>query len=297
MLASKQEIAEVTVMKIGFNLLLWTTHVTDEHMAHIAALQRAGYDGVEIPLFEGDVAHYQRLGAALRDAGLGCTAITVIPDEAHSPISPDVRHRQGARDHLAWASECAAALGSALLCGPFHQPLGQFSGSGPTAQERAWCIEVHRAAAERAADQGVTLAMEYLNRFECYFVNTMADALAHAARVDHAGFGVMHDTFHANIEEADPIGVIAQARPFLRHIHISENDRGTPGRGHLPWADIFAAIRASGYDGWLTIEAFGRALPALAAATRVWRDLSGSQEQVYTEGLALIREGILGKPA
>jgi D-psicose/D-tagatose/L-ribulose 3-epimerase len=120
----------------------------------------------------------------------------------------------------------------------------------------------------------------------------MADALAHAARVDHANFGVMHDTFHANIEEADPIGVIAQSLPFLRHIHISENTRGTPGRGHLPWPAIFAAIRATGYDGWLTIEAFGRALPGLAAATRVWRDLSASPEQVYTEGQALIREGI-----
>ena len=279
-------------MKIGFNLLLWTTHVTDAHMPRIVALQRAGYDGVEIPVFEGEVGHYEHLGAALRDAGLGCTAITVIPDEAHSPISPDARHRQGARDYLAWASDCAAALGSSLLCGPFHQPLGQFSGSGPTEQERAWCAEVHRAAAERAATQDVALAMECLNRFECYFANTMADALAHAARVDHPAFGVMHDTFHANIEEADPVGVIAQAKPFLRHIHISENDRGTPGRGHLPWPEIFAAIRASGYDGWLTIEAFGRALPALAAATRVWRDLSESEEQVYTEGLALIRRGI-----
>ncbi len=281
-------------MKIGFNLLLWTTHVTDAHMPHIAALQRAGYDGVEIPVFEGEVAHYQRLGAALRDAGLGCTAITVIPDAAHSPISPDAGHRQGARDYLAWATDCAAALGSPMLCGPFHQPLGQFSGGGPTEQERGWCAEVHRAAAERAAGQGVSLVMEYLNRFECYFVNTMADAVAHATRVGHPGFGVMHDTFHANIEEADPVGAIAQAGPFLRHIHISENDRGTPGRGHLPWPAIFAAIRARGYDGWLTIEAFGRALPALAAATRVWRDLSASPEQVFGEGIELIRAGMRG---
>ena len=134
--------------------------------------------------------------------------------------------------------------------------------------------------------------MEYLSRFECYVFNTMADAVAHAARVDHANFGVMHDTFHANIEEADPVGAIAAAGPFLRHIHISENDRGTPGRGHLPWPAIFAAIRARGYDGWLTIESFGRALPALAAATRVWRDFSASPEQVYLEGLALIRAGL-----
>lgn len=279
-------------MRIGFNLLLWTTHVTDAHMTHIAALKAAGYDGVEIPIFEGAPAHYRTLGALLREEGLGVTAITVIPDEQHSPISEVAAHRQGAIDHLAWATECAAELGSPMLCGPFHQPLGQFSGHGPTEAERGHCAEVHRAAAEHAGSAGITLVMEYLNRFECYFANTMADALAHAARVDHPGFGVMHDTFHANIEEADPIGIIAESRPFLRHIHISENTRGTPGRGHLPWPDIFAAIRASGYDGWLTIEAFGRALPALAAATRVWRDLSASPEQVFTEGLALIRRGM-----
>ncbi len=279
-------------MKIGFNMLLWTTHVTDSHAPQIAALKAAGYDGVEIPVFEGAPTHFRALGARLRDEGLGVTAITVVPDDARSPISPVAAHRQGAVDHLAWATECAAELGSTMLCGPFHQPLGVFSGQGPTDAERGHCAEVHRQAAEHAASVGVGLVMEYLNRFECYMFNTMADALAHAGRVDHANFGVMHDTFHANIEERDPIGIIAGSLLFLRHIHISENDRGVPGRGHLPWPDVFAAIRASGYDGWLTIEAFGRALPDLAAATRVWRDLSPSPEAVYLEGLALIRQGL-----
>jgi D-psicose/D-tagatose/L-ribulose 3-epimerase len=150
---------------------------------------------------------------------------------------------------------------------------------------------VHRRAAETAARQGMTLVVEYLNRFEAYVLNTMADALAHAARVDHAAFGVMHDTFHANLEEKDPVGIIFQAAPRLRHVHISENDRGTPGRGHIPFAQHFKALRAVGYDGWLVIEAFGRALPALAAATRVWRDFYPNPEQVYTEGIRLIRDG------
>jgi D-psicose/D-tagatose/L-ribulose 3-epimerase len=279
-------------VKIGFNLLLWTTHVTEAHRPHIAALKRAGYDGVEIPIFEGDPEHYRALGGVLRDEGLGCTAITVIPDDAHSPISPNPAQRQGARDYLEWALDCAAALGAPMLCGPVHQPLGQFSGDGPTEQERDWVAEVHRHAAGYAARQDMILVMEYLNRFECYFCNTMQDAVAHAARVNHPAFGLMHDTFHANIEEPDPIGAIAEAGAYLRHIHISENTRGTPGRGHVPWPAVFAAIRARGYDGWLTIEAFSRALPALAAATRVWRDLAPSPEQVFTEGLALIRKGI-----
>ena len=78
----------------------------------------------------------------------------------------------------------------------------------------------------------------------------------------------MYDTFHANIEEQDPVAAFHDARRHISYVHISENDRGVPGRGHVPWARTFAAIKESGYDGWLTIEAFGRGLPELAAATR-----------------------------
>ena len=76
-------------------------------------------------------------------------------------------------------------------------------------------------------------------------------------------------------------------RPHLaqiNHVHVSENDRGTPGKGHVPLAMTFAALKEGGYDGWLTIEAFGRALPALAAATRVWRDFFPEREEVYRHG-------------
>ena len=75
------------------------------------------------------------------------------------------------------------------------------------------------------------------------------------------------------------------------HVHISENDRGTPGKGHVPWEATYKALRVAKYDGWLTIEAFGRALPALAAATRVWRDFFPSRESVYLEGLKQMKAG------
>jgi len=277
-------------MKIGFNLLLWTGHVDESHLPQMQALKAAGYDGVEIPMFGGDLAHYQTLGRQIRDLGLEATAITIIPDAAHNPLSEDAATRQKAVDWLKGAADWAAALGSPILCGPIHQPLGVFTGVAPTDAEKGRLAEVHRAVAEHAATLGIPVVMEYLNRFEAYIVNTMADALAHAARVDHPNFGVMHDTFHANLEEKDPVGIVYRAAPKLRHVHISENDRGTPGRGHIAFGPHFKALRAIGYDGWLTIEAFGRALPALAAATRVWRDFS-PPEQVYSEGIALIRQG------
>ncbi len=277
-------------MKVGFNMLLWTTHVTEEHFPLFDAIKKIGYDGVEMPCFEGEVSHFEKVGKALKNAGLGCTSVCVIPDEEHNPISADASHRAGGVDHIKWALECSAAVGSDLLCGPFYQPLGVFSGDSPTEEEKARCVEVHKKASAIASDLNVTLAVEFLNRFEAYFLNTMADAAAHTKAVGSPRFGVLYDTFHANIEEKDPVGVITKYADAIKHIHISENDRGTPGEGHIDWPGTFQAIRAIGYNDWLVVEAFGRALPALAAATRVWRDFFPSREHAYTRALAFIKE-------
>ncbi len=276
-------------MKTGFNLLLWTTHVTTEHLPLLETLKDAGYDGVEIPLFEGAPGHYQTLGQAIKDAGLGCTSVTVLPDEAHSAISPDPASRKGALDHLTWAIECSEALGSEILCGPYHQPLAVFSGEGPTEDELAYGVEVHQQAADRAAQSNLVLALEPLNRFECYVLNTMSDTRDYVRRVNRANFGALYDTFHANIEEQDPIGCIALTGDVIKHVHISENDRGTPGRGHLDFEATCKMLRTTGYDGWLTIEAFGKSLPGLAAATKVWRDFFPSEDEVYTVGLETMK--------
>ena len=278
-------------MRIGFNMLLWTPFVTEEHFPLFERLKATGYDGVEIPLFSGDPAHYAGVGKALADNGLGCTTVTVIPDQAHNPISPDAGDREGAVSYLKWAVDCSAALGAEVLCGPYYQPLGVFTGKGPTSAEKEHAAEVHRIVAGVAQDAGVLLTIEALNRFECYFLNTLRDAADHVRRVGHPNFKAMYDTFHGNIEERDPVGCIREHVGVLGHFHVSATDRGTPGRDHAAWAETFGALKQGGYDGWLTIEAFGRALPDLAATTCVWRDLSGSPEEVYGEGYRLIAQG------
>ena len=106
-------------MKIGFNVLLWTPYVTEEHFVLFEKLKTSGYDGVEIPLFGGEASHCRRIGTAIRDNGLRCTAVTVIPDEEHNPISVEPKHRQGAIDYLKNVLDCSAAIGSEVLCGPF----------------------------------------------------------------------------------------------------------------------------------------------------------------------------------
>lgn len=278
-------------MKIGFNLLLWTGHVGPEHRALLTDIKRSGYDGVEIPIFEGSPDHYARLGSMLDKIGLERTVVTIMPSLDKNPLSSDRATRKAALDHAKWFIDCSAALGAPVIGGPIHSVHGHFTGAGPTAAERKRGIAFHRHAGDHAGRKNVRLALEALNRFECYFLTTMQQLADYLDEVDHPAVSGMYDTFHANIEEADPIKAIRTIRKHMLHVHISENDRGIPGKGHIDWVRTYKALKASKYDGWLTIEAFGRSLPALAAATRVWRDFFPSPESVYRQGIRNIRKG------
>jgi D-psicose/D-tagatose/L-ribulose 3-epimerase len=278
-------------MKYGFNLLLWTGHVTQEHVPLLKAIKKAGYDGVELPLFEGTPDYYAQLGEQLAKIGLGVTTVSVL-GAGQNAISTDKAERQAAVERAKWALDCTAALGGHILAGPMHSEIGRFSGNGPTAQERKYGISFHRAAGDHAAKKNVRFAVEALNRFECYFLNTMQQLADYLDEVDHPNVKAMYDTFHANIEEKDPVKAVKTIKRHMIHIHISENDRGTPGKGHVPWAETYKAIKAAKYDGYLTIEAFGRALPALAAATRVWRDFFPHTDEVYKLGIKHMKRGM-----
>ena len=277
-------------MKLGFNLLLWTPHVTAAHEAILKNLKKTGYDGVEIPMFEGDPAHYAKVGEMLDRIGLERSVVSVLGPGCN-PLSPDKAQQKAAVERAKWVIDCSVALGAPIIGGPMHSEHGYFSGAPATAAERKRALSFHRKAGDYAARKNVRFALEALNRFELYFLNTMAQLSAYVEEVDHPAIKAMYDTFHANIEEKDPVGAIKTIRPHLIHVHISENDRGTPGKGHVPWAETFKALRKAKYDGWLTIEAFGRALPQLAAATRVWRDFAPNYEEVYTFGFKTMKQG------
>ncbi len=277
-------------MKFGFNLLLWTGHVTQEHSGLVRKIKAAGYDGVEIPLFEGTPDHYARLGDLLDKVGLERTVVSVF-GVGKNPLSSDVAEQKAALDYAKWCVDCSAALGAPILAGPMHSQLGHFTGVGATKKEIKRGVSSHRRMGDYAAKKNVRFALEALNRFECYFLNTMEQLADYLDEVDHPAIKGMYDTFHSNIEEKDPVGAIKAIKRHLIHVHISENDRGTPGKGHVPWDATYAALRKARYDGYCTIEAFGRALPALAAATRVWRDFAPSPDEVYLEGLKHMKRG------
>lgn len=275
-------------MKYGLNLLLWTSGVDESIFPTLEKIKSWGYDGVELPVFDMNVPAYQKIGQKLAELHLESTAVTVCTD-AENPISPEAGIRQAAIERLKKAVDCCAAAGATHLCGPIHSALGTFVGRGRTEEEWKWAQETLAQAADYAQKQNVTLVVENLNRFECYFLNCAEDNGRFCREVNHPALKMMYDTFHSHIEEKDPFAAVASCKDQMVHVHISENDRSTPGEGQVDWDASFEALRRAEYDGWFVIEAFGLALPELAAATRIWRKMFPSEEYLATHGLAFMK--------
>lgn len=279
------------MLKYGINLMLWADDMDDSLMPVLESAKKIGYDGVEVPMFDLDPEKWVRWSRRLDDLGLQRTANHVIAPE-FDPVSPDPAVRKAAYDHMKQVVDCCNTVGATVLAGPHQIALGVFTGSAPTDDEWKRSVEHIRRVAEYAAPSGLVLTEEVVNRFELYLLNTLAQASAFVDEVGQPNCKIHMDTFHSNIEEKLPGEAIKAAGSRIGYVHISENDRGVPGSGHVAWDATFDALKAIGYDGWLTVESFGDALPNLIAATKIWRHLFDSQEQVAVEGLAFMKRKV-----
>lgn len=282
-------------MKIGMNLFLWSGQATREVIPVIRKLARMGYQGIEFPIFHHDEAVYRDLRAVLDDLDLGATGCTMVPNDAN-PISEDPAVRRAGVEYLRRALRMAKLLGCDVLCGPVTSPVGRLVGRPRNSDEWGWAVESLREVGRTAEDLGVTVAVEYLNRFETYFINTAADTLKLVKEVGNPRIRMMMDSFHANIEEKDVGAAWKRCGKMLAHVHISENDRGVPGSGHAAWKEIFRALKELRYDGWLTIESFGSTVKEIATAASIWRELFPSNDHVARGGIKFIKS-MLGRRA
>lgn len=276
-------------MRFGMNLLLWTDTLSDNMLPLLDELKQIGFDTVEIPCFDLDnLDNYARWGKRFDELGLARTG-TAVRGPAENPISPDPAVRRKGIEANKRNLDCCAAAGCTVMAGPFHSALGVFSGKGPTEDEWRWGVDAMREVAEHAEKVGVTLAIEYLNRFECYFLNTAADGARFCREVNHPRCQMMYDTFHAHIEEKSIPQAIRALKGLLAHVHISENDRSTPGQGNVRWDQNFDTLHEIGYDGTMVVEAFGLALEKLVPATKIWRRMYQSERQLATDALNFMR--------
>lgn len=277
------------MIKIGINALLWTDSIDEKTIPLFSKVRQLGFDLIELPIYSLSEKTAAILASELDAVGLLRTSCTTCSDEENL-LSDDPRIRQQGIDALRFRLDRAAILGCTTLLGPLCSPLGSFTGSGPSDPEFHRAVDAMRIVAEHAADLQIKLAIEAVNRFESYFINCMDQALRFVQEVDHPSCKLMFDTFHAHIEEKSIRDAILAAADELIHVHISENDRSTPGLGQVNWNTTFDTLAQIQYSGPMVIEAFGSSLPNLAAATRIWRKMYSTEEDLASSGLHFIQK-------
>lgn len=276
-------------MKFGINTFLWSAVFTDQEFPLLKQVREKGFDGVEIPLIR--PAHFQagQICRAVEENGLECTVCQVLP-RGFSLIDSDPQVRRETIAHVTHCIELTAEAGAKIMAGPVYHPVGLFSGVRRTPDEWSRAVESYRELGPVLAKHNVQLAIEPLNRFETYFLNTTADAVALCEEVAHPNVGILWDTFHANVEEKHLGEALLLTGRHLKHVHTCENDRGTPGTGHVAWPDVFGALKRLGYDGWLTIESFGFAAGDLSAAASIWRDIEKTPDEIAWDGIKFLNQ-------
>jgi D-psicose/D-tagatose/L-ribulose 3-epimerase len=279
-------------MKFGVNTFIWTASFDRSHLPLLPQLKAGGFDGVEVPLFRPSEFATADIAKGLAENGLECTICSVLTGGL-SMISEDATIRRQTRVHMEECVKTAAEVGAKIMAGPLYSPVGYLTGRRRTEDEWKWAVDCYQSLGPVLKQYGVTIAIEPLNRFETYFLNTAEDAAALCDQIGHPNVGVLFDTFHANIEEKDIAKGYRTVGRHLKHVHTCENDRGIPGTGHVEWKSVFQALHDLKYDGWLTIESFGFALGELSAAASIWRDIAPTPESIAYEGVKFLRRSVM----
>jgi D-psicose/D-tagatose/L-ribulose 3-epimerase len=260
--------------KIGVHAAVWAGGWSDAESRHaIAESKAAGYDYIEIMMFNPGAINVNMTRTLLAESDLGITGSLGLG--WHNDISSDdpaVVARGEAL--LTDVVTCSAALGSKYVVGVIYSALGKYS-HPPTARGRAHCVAVLQRLARRAADSGITLGLEVVNRYETNLFNTAAQALDIVAEIGEPNLGVHLDTYHMNIEEDDFDEPVRLCGDKLVYVHIGESHRGYLGSGNVDFTTFFRVLLECGYAGPIAFESFSSAVvsPELSNTLGVWRNL------------------------
>ncbi len=275
----------------GINTFLYASPFRTKDLPFLDKAREMGFDLVEIPIESEKDLDYARAAEAYRRTGLK-SSICAVMGAKRDPSHPDAAVQKGAIAYMKHCIDAAVKMGASTIAGPLYAAVGRTWQSTPAQRVRdlVRCAKNLKVVARYAEDKGILLALEPLNRFETSFVNLTEQAIQLADMVGSPNVKLMMDTFHANIEEKSLGAALELAGKRLIHVHANENDRGTPGTGHVAWGEVAAALKKVNYDGPLVIESFSTSVKEIARAAAVWRPLAPSADELAVEGLAFLKK-------
>jgi len=269
----------------GIHSSIWTMRWTREAAEQaVAEAVRHGFDFIEIALLDPPIVDAAHSRALFDRTGIRAVCSLGLPEAAWPSRDPEAGVA-----FLKVALDKTAAMGAEALSGVVYGGIGERTGVPPTEAELSNVARCLEAAARHAKGLGLALGIEPVNRYETHLLNTGWQAAAMIDRVGAENLFIHLDTYHMNIEEKGAANGILAAREHLRYIHLSESDRGVPGKGTCDWDEVFAALAAIGFTGGLAMESFMNMPPELAWGLSVWRPVAESTEEVIGEGLPFLR--------
>lgn len=263
--------------KLGIFYTYYPFESTVEWTRCVRRAAQAGADSIEVSamrLVKEPVEVQESIVHAAEESGIALSFTSGLP-EGCDAASDDPAERQRAlgfiRENLALVQRMGGHQVGAVWHGRSHPQPGRLAARERRLEQAAQTL---REAGKMAGDYGVILCDEAVNRFEHEMINTVEEELQFLERVDSPHVLALLDSFHMNIEEDDIPKAILRAAGRIGHMHLAENNRKLPGFGHLDWDAILAAIRASGYEGFLTMESFTTPFAAISEGMCIWRDMT-----------------------
>jgi D-psicose/D-tagatose/L-ribulose 3-epimerase len=278
-------------MKLGISGFAWTANFEEPHFGLLPSIRAMGFAGFELPMFDPAALPATAIRRAFEANELECTLCSILP-AGINPISPEHAVRQRSRDHLVRCIETAAEMGAHLLGGPLFAPIGYLPGHRPTDDEWRWAIDLFQSVGDLLEANGITLSIEPVNRSETFFLRTAAEAGKLCTAIGNPRIGVTIDTFHANIEEKNIPAAIESLGAQLKHVHLSENDRGLLGSGHVDFPEIWRSLQRIEYNGYLMIEGFGYLSSEPSAPGALWADPAVSPDMIAQRGISYLKAQI-----
>ncbi|MDE6603752.1 MAG: sugar phosphate isomerase/epimerase [Lachnospiraceae bacterium] len=230
-----------------------------------ARLKKYGYDGIEFAAepYQLDAGECRRL---LEKYGLDCRSLCGIFDESRD-LTADKEAGEQAVQYIRDSVDFAVKVGAKIMI-VVPSPVGRCVKPEGISMDKLMENAVHnvRKAADYAKERGVTLAIEAINRYETYFMNTLAKGMDFVRAVNHPAVGMMADLFHMNIEEASLTDSLYMIRDKLVHVHIADNTREAAGMGQTDFKEVLRVLQRIGYKGSLTMEFMYRLADPYSAA-------------------------------
>jgi len=277
-------------LKFGGHALVWAGDWSEASARKAAvSAKKAGYDYIEMLMIEPEKIDVVMTKEVLAEHGLSATAsLGLSPETDVTSTNPSIVKKGD--ELLRKVVDKLHAIGSTELCGVIYCSLGKYPGPA-SAENRANSISAVTRLADYAADNGININLEVVNRYETNIMNTGKEGLKFLEAVNRPNAYLHLDTYHMNIEEDGMSQAVLDAGDALGYVHIGESHRGYLGSGNVDFDTFFSALKKINYSGPITFESFSSVVvdPALSNALCIWRNLWEDSDDLASHALKYMK--------